>query len=175
MNVTGSFFGGMPDAIDWWYKVYFAYHDHWIEKGYFVGNDESLTNALLLLYPSRIFGVWPSDPAAPAATSLLAHSPAFSSYDVSHPPPKLQLESPLGQCFDYESYHVFFVGAEAERGTTAGVWLKSWRWMWPWEWVTQVNVAKEPCRLTRVLPMERTLKRVFGATWTPPETSLTIG
>jgi hypothetical protein len=165
----------MPNAVAWWYDLFFTYHDHWLEKGFFVGKDQSLANALFLLYPSRIFGVWLSDPAAPAAASLLANSPAFSSYDVSHPPPKLQLESPLGQCLDDWYYYVFFVGSEAERAAMASVWLRMWRWMWPWEWVTQVNVAKEPCRLTRVLAMERTLTRAFGEAWTPPKTSLTIG
>ena len=170
-----SFFGGMPDAISWWYDVYFAYHDYWIEKSVFVGKDESLINALFLLYPSRFLGVWLSDPDAPAAVSLLATSPSFSSYDVFHPPPKLQLKTPLGQCFDSSYYYVFFMGSQAERAAMVDVWLGEWRWMWPWEWVTQVNVQKEPCRLTRVLTMEKILKRVFGDEWSSPETSMMIG
>ncbi|KAF8499351.1 hypothetical protein JB92DRAFT_2982209 [Gautieria morchelliformis] len=171
----GSFFGGMPDAIAWWYDIYFAYHDHWLERGIFVGEDQPLINALFLLYPSRFIGVWLSDPSAPAATSLLAKSPSFSSYDVFHPPPKLQLETPLGQCFESWYYYVFFMGSEAERAAVADLWLGTWRWMWPWEWVTQVNVRKEPCRLTRVLTMEGALKRVFGEGWHSPKTSLTVG
>jgi len=163
----------MPRAIEWYYTLYFAYHDHWLEQDIFVGKDQTLINALFLLYPSRFVSVWLSDPVAPAAVSLLSSS-SFSSYNVYHPPPKAQLESPLGQCLDYWYYYVFFLGSESEREAMTHLWLGTWLWMWPWTWAMQVTTPKEPCRLTRVLSMEGILKRAFGDTWSPPQASVIV-
>ena len=61
-----SFFGGTPNAIEWWNEVYLKYHDYWLfKRGTFVGQDGTMFNSLSLLFPERIITVWPSDPYAP--------------------------------------------------------------------------------------------------------------
>jgi len=171
----GSFFGGMPNAISWWCGAYYAYRDHWLKQDHFVGKDESVNNAILLLYSRKIIGTWLFDPLAPAAVSLLSSSPALSSYDAKHPPPPSLLDSPLGQCLDHRHYYLFFLAFSDERAVMADLWLRRWRWMWPWQWVGQVGVRKEPCRLTRVLPLERTLKeRFWGEGWSSPKSDVVV-
>jgi len=65
---SASFFGGTPNAIDWWKEVYMKYHDYWLfKRGAFVGQDQRMFNSLSLLFPGRIITVWPSDPYAPAS------------------------------------------------------------------------------------------------------------
>ena len=60
---SASFFGGTPNAIEWWKEVYLKYHDYWLfERGAFVGQDGRMFNSLSLLFPGRIITVWPSDP-----------------------------------------------------------------------------------------------------------------
>ncbi|KAF8871724.1 hypothetical protein BD779DRAFT_440967 [Infundibulicybe gibba] len=58
----GSFFGGSPETNAWWMEVYYDHHDYYLERGIFVGKDQTLINALLLLFPSRIIAVWPNNP-----------------------------------------------------------------------------------------------------------------
>ena len=61
-----SFFGGAPNAIEWWKEAYLKYHDYWLfKRGTFVGQDKTMFNSLSLLFPGRIITVWPSDPSAP--------------------------------------------------------------------------------------------------------------
>jgi len=61
-----SFFGGTPNAIEWWKEVYLKYHDYWLfKRGAFVGQDRTMFNSLSLLFPERIITVWPSDQYAP--------------------------------------------------------------------------------------------------------------
>jgi len=39
----GSFFGGRPNIINWWYKTYWAYHDYYIFKlNKFAGKDQAV-------------------------------------------------------------------------------------------------------------------------------------
>ncbi|KAJ7288574.1 hypothetical protein C8J57DRAFT_1280764 [Mycena rebaudengoi] len=50
----GSFFGGSPKTITWWRETFYTYHDYYLGLGMFVGKDQTLINALFLLFPSRI-------------------------------------------------------------------------------------------------------------------------
>ncbi|GJJ08505.1 hypothetical protein Clacol_002723 [Clathrus columnatus] len=165
-------FGGMTNAIDWLYEAYFAYHNHWLQRGKFVGKDESVFNAIIMLHPSRILGLWLFDPIASKALAILS-SLQFSSYSPQEPPPKEMLSTPLGECHDHNMYHIFFFGGDKERNEMTLSWLNRWRWMWPWEWIRQVSIKKEPCSLTQVLPMQPTLSnRAFNGNWLPPSSNI---
>ncbi|KAK0468589.1 hypothetical protein IW261DRAFT_1319328, partial [Armillaria novae-zelandiae] len=52
-----SFFGGSLQALDWWQRMFYRYHDDYISQGVFVGDDQTLANALFLLFPSRFLTV----------------------------------------------------------------------------------------------------------------------
>ncbi|KAF9459172.1 hypothetical protein BDZ94DRAFT_1199971, partial [Collybia nuda] len=92
----GSFFGGAPPALEWYTRTFYAYHDYYIStrpplsgpspghpharpatgagkeegEGYppfhFVGKDQTLINALFMMYPQRFFTV-----VAPIRAALL--------------------------------------------------------------------------------------------------------
>ncbi|KAF8160051.1 hypothetical protein B0H34DRAFT_427668 [Crassisporium funariophilum] len=65
----GSFFGGSPSAIAWWSRTFYAYHDHWLSQGMFVGKDQTIYNALFFLFSERMITVWVYDPDSPAHSS----------------------------------------------------------------------------------------------------------
>ncbi|KAK0441191.1 uncharacterized protein EV420DRAFT_1120330, partial [Desarmillaria tabescens] len=52
-----SFFGGSLQALDWWQRMFYRYHDNYISQGIFVGDDQTIANALFLLFPSRVLTV----------------------------------------------------------------------------------------------------------------------
>lgn len=167
-----TFFGGMANAVNWLHDAYFAYHNDWLRNGRFVGNDDAIFNAIIFLHPSRVLGLWFSDPFASKAMAILS-STQFSSYTPQDPPPKEMLLTPLGQCHNYASYHIFFLSRDMERNQMARLWLNKWRWMWPWQWIRQVMVKKTPCSLTQVLPMLPTLSnRAFNGNWLPPSSDI---
>lgn len=165
----------MPNAIDWLYDAYFAYHNEWLRHGRFVGNDDAIFNAIIFLHPSHVLGLWLSDPFASKAMAILS-STQFSSYTPWKPPPKEMLLTPLGQCHNYASYPIFFLGRDTERNEMARLWLNKWRWMWPWQWIRQIMVKKVPCALTQVLPMHPTLlNKAFNGNWLPPSSNIYPG
>ncbi|KAF8161543.1 hypothetical protein B0H34DRAFT_841050 [Crassisporium funariophilum] len=95
----GSFFGGTPKAIEWWARTYYTYHNHYLSLDVFVGNDHSLINALLLLFPSRFITVYPSDPSAPAHLALV-RKPG---------------QAPLGLCGAERFYYQFWLAGGGSR------------------------------------------------------------
>ncbi|PBK68081.1 hypothetical protein ARMSODRAFT_888221 [Armillaria solidipes] len=52
-----SFFGGSLQALDWWQRMFYRYHDAYLSQGVFVGDDQTLANALFLLFPSHVLTV----------------------------------------------------------------------------------------------------------------------
>ncbi|KAF9783976.1 hypothetical protein BJ322DRAFT_1067874 [Thelephora terrestris] len=145
-----SFFGGTPNAIEWWKRVYLKYHDYWLfNREAFVGQDETMFNSLSLLFPGRIITVWPRDPHAPAALGDKA--------------------DPLGVCGNLRWYFRYFFASRTER-RRLGAFFKSRVWRMPW----QIFSPVEECRLTRVLGMEDVLRRNFGAKWDPPKAELDL-
>ncbi|KAF6761029.1 hypothetical protein DFP72DRAFT_30509 [Ephemerocybe angulata] len=66
----GSFFGGSPDAIEWYASTFYAYHDHYLSMGYFVGKDQTFINSILLLFPERFH--YPLETRPPLTLPVLA-------------------------------------------------------------------------------------------------------
>lgn len=151
MGYTGSFFGGAPQTITWWRNVFYAYHDHYLSQGLFVGKDQTLFNALFLLFPSRIITVWLGDPqTAPVLASLMG-------------------KGYLGSCGAEWFYYQFFLAGAEERDEMRHMWDAEAEesGMWDWGWG-----LGQSCRLTEVLGMEGLLRRRFGDRWRSPGKSV---
>ncbi|KIK69006.1 hypothetical protein GYMLUDRAFT_67709 [Collybiopsis luxurians FD-317 M1] len=145
----GSFFGGSPRTVRWWTELFYLYHDHYLNQGIFVGKDQTLINALFLLYPSRVITVWVSDPDAPAHQGLVS-----------------SVEGPLGNCGDRWYYYQFWLSNTQTRNAMRNLWnSKLW---FPW-WK-----ERSTCRITGVLSIKNVLAGRFGPNWTPPKASLTL-
>ncbi|CAA7260350.1 unnamed protein product [Cyclocybe aegerita] len=150
-----SFFGGSPQAIDWYARTYYAYHDLFLSLEIFVGKDQALINALLMLFPERFLTVWAQDPDAPAHLSL------------NRPKDKGGF---LGQCGTERFYYQFFLSDNKTQEAMQRLWVEKasrWRWWGWWRWRDT-----EPCRTTRVLAMKDVLKRKLGEGWNPPRRTL---
>ncbi|KIK05858.1 hypothetical protein K443DRAFT_328132 [Laccaria amethystina LaAM-08-1] len=143
----GSFFGGSPASISWWSNAYYAYHNYYLTLGLFVGKDQTLINALFLLFPDRFITVWMYDPIAPAHAGLV---PVFD-------------QGYLGSCGSEWYYYQFWLADERTRVEMRELWLGSSRWK-EWTWWRE----RQRCRVTRVLGMKGALERRFGFGWTPP-------
>ncbi|KAJ7175415.1 hypothetical protein C8R46DRAFT_1078825 [Mycena filopes] len=149
-----SFFGGPPHSVSWWRDVYYAYHDHYLRQGMFVGKDQNLIHALFLLFPSRIIAVWLDDPEAPAHKELL--------------PPKNPAEGLMGTCGENWFYYQFFLAKWADRVSMNVIWDNAARWSWGgWR-------PRHECRLTRVVWVKDLLHRQFGNDWNPPASSIPL-
>ncbi|KAJ7505545.1 hypothetical protein B0H11DRAFT_428335 [Mycena galericulata] len=147
-----SFFGGPPQTIAWWRETYYAYHDHYLRRGFFVGKDQNLIHALFLLFPSRIIGVWLDDPDAPAHKELLALDNSAEGF--------------LGTCGENWFYYQFWLASSAARTSMHTIWESAARWSWGgWR-------RRHQCRLTRVVAIEDLLHRQFGDDWQPPISSI---
>ncbi|KAF8183152.1 hypothetical protein BJ912DRAFT_1023254 [Pholiota molesta] len=128
----GSFFGGAPAA------------------------DQTLINALLLLFPERFRTVYYREALAPAHTRWPVLVPYF---DAGY----------LGAC-----------GSECKRGGGAQMrdrWIadaiegRSWKEKWrAWAWWRE----RQRCRMTRTRGLEEVFRDVFGNEWTPPPRKLVI-
>ncbi|KAF5310790.1 hypothetical protein D9619_007998 [Psilocybe cf. subviscida] len=149
----GSFFGGSPETIAWWQAVYYSYHDYYLSRGLFVGKDQTLINALFLLFPERVISVWFGDPAAPARSGLI---PAFD-------------HRPLGACGSEWFYYQFWMADSTTREKMRGLWMALTKWR-DWEWWAK----RQRCRLTGVVAMRDVLQTLFGARWTPPPRSVPL-
>jgi len=131
-----------------------------------------MTNALMLMYSTRIFGLWPKDPEAPVAKQILS---SYDGYDKKNPPPRYLLASPLGQCLDDQAYHVYFFASYDERAAMDDKWMNKKPWLWPWQWINQLGRPKYTCTLTRVLELNDFLKsRAFGQGWKPPRGKIIV-
>ncbi|KAJ7729708.1 hypothetical protein DFH07DRAFT_994850 [Mycena maculata] len=113
-----SFFGGSPQTVSWWRATYYAYHDHYLRQGHFVGKDQNLIHALFLLFPSRVIGVWLDDPDAPAHKALL--------------PLENKDEGFLGTCGENWFYYQFWLASAPARESMHKIWESAARWTWGW-------------------------------------------
>ena len=127
-SLIGSFFGGTPQTISWWRSVFYDYHNGYLDHQFFVGKDQTLINAIALLFPTRFITVWLKDPAAPAGQGLQP----------------LGGESPLGSCGPQWFYYQWWLAGDTERSTMRRKWQKAWRLSWDW-WKTGNS-----CRMTQV-------------------------
>ncbi|EKM81286.1 hypothetical protein AGABI1DRAFT_56746, partial [Agaricus bisporus var. burnettii JB137-S8] len=117
----GSFFGGSPSTVSWWSETYYIYHDYYLHKGYFVGKDQTLINALFLLFPERVFGIWLDNPDARRV--------GIPGFDIGS----------MGKCGPPWWYYQWFLAADEERSVMSEKWLKDSNefkaWLWQgWEW-----------------------------------------
>jgi hypothetical protein len=143
----GSFFGGSPKTVDWWQRTFYTYHDFYISQHFFVGKDQTVINAILALFPSRVISVWLGDPGAPARL------------------PNVERD-PLGTCGSEWFYYQFWLASSAEQSRMSASWLHSWRWDF-WQ-------SRTACKITRVLSMRDVFGRVFGSEWSPPSRSVVV-
>ncbi|KAH9478683.1 hypothetical protein JR316_0009141 [Psilocybe cubensis] len=149
----GSFFGGSPQAISWWSRTYYAYHNHYLSLGKFVGKDQTLINALFLLFPSRIITVWYRDPLS------AAHAGVIPFFD----------EGFLGACSSEWWYYQFWLADRSAREQMRDIWVSWSKWA-GWEWYKE----RQRCRLTGVESMQDLLERQFGKTWVSPSKAVVV-
>ncbi|KAI0061854.1 hypothetical protein BV25DRAFT_1804834 [Artomyces pyxidatus] len=145
----GSFFGGTPDAIAAYRRLFYTYHDLYLERSLFVGKDQTLINALFLLHPAHFFSVWFYDRAAPGVD---AHA-----------------SSPLGSCGGTWWYYQWWIADQDERERMADIWALPGQTKWTWaSWWSE----NKRCQDTRILTMVEFLKRAFGVGWAGPHASV---
>lgn len=150
---SGSFFGGSPSTVSWWKRTFYAYHDHYLSLGLFVGKDQTLINAIFLLFPERIITVWYGDPNAPARSGLIPH------FDEGY----------LGACGSEWFYYQFWLSGRSTREKMRELWLSKSSWA-NWEWWKE----RQKCRLTSVAALEDLFQRQFGRNWTPPSRTVVV-
>ncbi|KAJ7696016.1 hypothetical protein B0H17DRAFT_1131191 [Mycena rosella] len=142
----GSFFGGSPRTVAWWRRTFYAYHDHYLKMNIFVGKDQTLINAIFLLFPSRFITVWLADPEAPAHIGI----------------PNTGSGGALGNCGPEWFYYQWWLSPVVERRAMCEIWNSNTRWSWDW-WR-----QRQQCRMTRVSAMKDLLQRQFGNGWESP-------
>lgn len=153
----GSFFGGRPNVIHWWYKTYWAYHDYYIfQLDKFAGKDQVVFNGLFMLYPKRFITVW--------------------QYDWEYELFKNAPEGPLGECGGVWWYYQFFLASDSERERMRRVWTPSYRTSpkFPDRPPAVDGVESKACRVSRVLWMESVMRFKWGNDWQPPHTPVNI-
>ena len=155
----GSFFGGSPSTVEWFASIFYAYHNHYIQQGLFVGIDQDVFNALFLLFPERMFTVWMNDPLAPAHQGITPSPNIIPSLERGY----------LGECGAEWFYYQFWFADRATRDGMRKIWISEERWR-KWGWWQ----ARKPCRLTRAISMMDVLRRSFGDTWQPPTKKVVI-
>ena len=133
----------------WWARTFYAYHDYYASKGLFVGKDQTVFNAILVLFKERIITVWVYDPKAPAADKSLRF---------------LYWINLLGSCGNEWFYYQFWLSDKETRDEMKKIWLEPQRGKW-WK-------KKSECRLTRVSALDSVLKRTFGEDWQGPVPTL---
>ncbi|KAF8627780.1 hypothetical protein AX17_006145 [Amanita inopinata Kibby_2008] len=103
----GSFFGGSPRALSWWSRAFYAYHDHYLSLSYFIGKDQTIFNALFLLFPERIITV---------------------NFDDA----PLVDRGPYATCGWGWWYYQFWLANEEDRQSTREMWLDRLAGGWAW-------------------------------------------
>ena len=148
----------------WWARAFYAYHDYYVSKGLFVGKDQTVFNAVLVLFNERVISVWVFDPKAPAADAGLGYQ-SLKYFQ--------RRSSPLGSCGLEWHYYQFWLSDRQTRDEMRKIWIdqetepqdsdaEAKRW---WK-------MKLQCRFTRVLALNALLKRSFGDEWKPPVPTL---
>ncbi|KAF9222340.1 hypothetical protein BS17DRAFT_708690 [Gyrodon lividus] len=162
----GSFIGGTAASIRWWREIYYSYHNEYLSRGIFVGKDQTLINAILLLYPERFGTVWVHDPLT------LANSTTGVQMDLEG-----------GRCGSTWYYFEWWLASQSEREAMKRSWdssVASGRRWWKalWLFLGRTEVLKETdsrydqqgCRMADALLIESMLRRedVFGPQWQIP-------
>ncbi|KAF8196102.1 hypothetical protein BJ912DRAFT_1140988 [Pholiota molesta] len=155
----GSFFGGSPSTVDWFDKIFYAYHNHYLAHGLFVGIDQDIFNALFLLFPERIFTVWLNDPRAPAHAGIVPSPSLVPSLERGF----------LGECGAEWFYYQFWLADPPARDAMRGTWMREERWRKSGWWH-----ARKLCRVTRAMAMVDFLRTSFGESWSPPPRAVSV-
>ena len=132
--------------------MFYAYHDHYLSKGIFVGKDQTLINALLLLFPHRFLTLW-------ARTSL------------EHRLNGMKFEA--GMCGPHWYFYEFVLANGAERGKMNRRWAEEMK-VWQTFKVKWLKLGGPSCTPTRALPMDRALRMGLGSDWRAPDTTIRI-
>ena len=143
-----SFFGGTPNAVDWFTRTYYTYHDHYLSLNIFIGKNQALINSLLFLFPDRFITVWAKQPDS-------AHNG-----QLAHP-------RPTGECgANVRFYYEFWLARSDERKAMMDLWIrKASAWTW-WGWWNRIDTR--PCVVKEVLSIETVLRSRLGTEWNPP-------
>ncbi|PPQ87002.1 hypothetical protein CVT24_002558 [Panaeolus cyanescens] len=158
-----SFFGGSPKAIDWFARTFYAYHKHYLAFDLFVGKDQTLINALFLLFPERFITIYERDISAPAFLALNEHNPGATHNPVPVPQDP-EHTGYLGQCGSEWFYYQFMFASGGVREKAKKMWVERERQRWRvWGWWRGKDLRE--CRETRVVGMRGVLRRVFGDGW----------
>ncbi|KAF9234827.1 hypothetical protein BU15DRAFT_65379 [Melanogaster broomeanus] len=162
----GSFIGGTPASIRWWREIYYSYHNEYLSRGIFVGKDQTLINAILLLYPERIGTVW-----------------AYDSLTLANSTTGIEMDLRGGRCGNPWYYFEWWLASQSEREVMKRSWDSSvgfgkswWKALWFLLGRTEVlpgsdqHYDQRGCRMTNALLMENLLRRddVFGPQWEIP-------
>ena len=155
----------------WWARAFYAYHDYYVSKRLFVGKDQTVFNAVLVLFNERIITVWVFDKEAPAANTELGYQ-SLKKFQ--------RRSSPLGSCGLEWHYYQFWLSDRQTRDEMRKIWIdqerepeagadadgvkggEAMKW---WK-------MKLQCRFTRVLALNALLKRSFGEEWRTPVRTL---
>ena len=151
----------MRKSILWFERFYYAYHDYYIDTlNTYTGDSSSLINSLTLLHPENFITVWQGDPLSSAAL-----------FNISNlRDPQVDAEFILGNCGDSRLYFQFFLSSDAERDAARQHWSQQSNWkIWQYH---QWSHRRTPCKVTSILPLEWTLRRPFGETWSPPKSTV---
>ncbi|KAF8159869.1 hypothetical protein B0H34DRAFT_654926 [Crassisporium funariophilum] len=151
----GSFFGGTPKTVAWWARTFYAYHDHYLKQGLFIGKDQTVFNSIFLLFPQRIFTVWVYDEKSPAIDGLLHYAPNMT-------------RGALGSCGPEWFYYQYWLSDPRTQEEMQEVWLTHDREPEKARWWK----IRTPCRVTNSLAMLDLLKRRFGDKWEPPRATI---
>ncbi|KAA1475364.1 hypothetical protein DENSPDRAFT_883503 [Dentipellis sp. KUC8613] len=146
----GSFFGGMQPAIRTYRYLYETYHDHWLANSFFVGVDQSLMNALMILFPSHFTATW-----------------IYDTFARAHEGVPDDAETQLGNCGSSWYYYQWWFAAENEREAMADRWFAETT-------RSAATMPKVRCRLTDVMTFDHFLTRAFGKDWRPPTVSRAV-
>ena len=163
----------------WWARTFYAYHDYYVSKRLFVGKDQTVFNAILVLFNERIITVWVFDRKAPAANPGLGFQSLkfFQRRSTSN-----NNNNPLGSCGLEWHYYQFWLSDRQTRDEMRKIWIDQEKEPQEDTTTTTTNSSnttdarwwkmKLQCRFTRVLAVNALLKRTFGEEWKPPVSRL---
>ncbi|KAF9047675.1 hypothetical protein BJ165DRAFT_1368597 [Panaeolus papilionaceus] len=168
----GSFFGGSPRAIDWFARTFYAYHKYYLSFELFVGKDQTVINALFLLFPDRFITVYERDVSAPAFKELNINNPSPNLNPIPNPSDP-EHTGYLGQCNSEWFYYQFMFADQDTREKAKKLWINKERSRWRlWGWWKSKDLRE--CRETRILDMKGALRKVFGDGWNGAAQSLKV-
>uniref|UniRef100_A0A0G4FS13 Uncharacterized protein n=1 Tax=Chromera velia CCMP2878 TaxID=1169474 RepID=A0A0G4FS13_9ALVE len=59
--IEGGFYGGTETAVDWFFVLFWQWHDWFLDKGFFVGKDQEIMNALLWHHRAQVLVIVTSE------------------------------------------------------------------------------------------------------------------